>query len=283
MHEFGHSLGLAHGGEVAPMIGSLTKGSTTVTLPNTSLLYAGMTLSGINLPGGTDSIFSVNSATQITLGAAAAGSGQSELYFQDNTNFKPNYQSVMNYEWQMPNPNNAAFDASWLLNYSTQAFPTLNEASLNDSAGIGGYAGLTEGILPTSFGYPAPYSQYVLETGAVDWNGDGKTTDTGISVDVNNDGTTGTLVGYDDWPNLVYSFRDGYVFLNGNGEHASSSEQEPNIQNTVLGYVVPPGQGPTDLVLRLNGANLELFNQETHAVVASMAHCRHDDGTGLRS
>jgi hypothetical protein len=269
MHEFGHSLGLGHGGEVAPMVGSLTKGSAKVTLPNTSLLYAGMTVSGTNLPGGTVGISSVDSATQITLGAAATGSGQSALYFQDNTNFKPNYQSVMNYEWQIPNPNNAAFDASWLLNYSTQAFPTLNEASLNEPAGIAGFAGLTEGILPTTTGYPAKFSQYVLETGPVDWNGDGNTTETSDSVDTNADKTVGTLVGYNNWPDLVYSFRDGYVYLNGNGEHATSSEEEPNQLSSVLGYVIPAGQGPTDLDLRLNGASLELFNQETHAVVAS--------------
>jgi hypothetical protein len=96
MHEFGHSLGLGHGGEAAPLIGSLTSGSTKVTLTNTSTLYAGMSVSGLNLPGGNDSIVSVDSQTQITLRAAAANSGQSDLFFQDNINFKPNYQSVMN-------------------------------------------------------------------------------------------------------------------------------------------------------------------------------------------
>jgi hypothetical protein len=230
MHEFGHTLGLAHGGEVAPMVGSLTSGSTKVTLPDTSKLYAGMSVSGLNLPGGNDSIVSVDSSTQITLSAAAASSGQSDLYFQDNINLKPNYQSVMNYDWQIPDSANAAMDASWQLNYSTQAFPTLNEASLTESAGIGGFAGLTEGILPTSTtSIPPTFSQFVLETGAVDWNGNGNTTDTGVSVDINNDGTIGTLVGYNDWPNLVYSFRDGYVYLNGNGGHASSADQDPTV------------------------------------------------------
>jgi hypothetical protein len=228
MHEFGHSLGLAHGGEVAPMIGALTAGSTKLTLADTSKLYAGMSISGNNLPGGNDSIVSVDSSTQVTLGAAAATSGQAELYFQDNINFKPNYQSVMNYEWQMANPNNTAFDASWLLNYSTQAMPTLNESSLTDSAGIGGNPGLTEGILPTATGYPATFSEYVLETGPVDWNNDGSTTETGVSKDANADTSLETLVGYADWPNLVYSFRDGYVFLNGNGEHSPDTDQEPS-------------------------------------------------------
>jgi hypothetical protein len=152
----------------------------------------------------------------------------------------------------------------------------LNEASLNESAGIGGNPGLTEGILPVptgtppSLGVPTTFSQYVLETGPVDWNGNGNTTDVGVTADVNADGnSTEILVGHNNWPDLVYSFRDGYVYLNGNGQHATSSNVETPETSSILGYTIPPGQGPTDLVLRLDGSILELFNQETQSVVAS--------------
>ena len=70
------------------------------------------------------------------------------LYFSDGTNYKPNYQSIMNYAWQFPAGASTAFNASWQLDYSRTAFPTLNEASLNESAGIGGYARPDRGDRP---------------------------------------------------------------------------------------------------------------------------------------
>ena len=73
MHEFGHNLGLGHGGEAAPELGTITAGSTVVTLADTSPLYAGMSVAG-NLVGalGNVGIASVDSPTQITLSSPVA-------------------------------------------------------------------------------------------------------------------------------------------------------------------------------------------------------------------
>ena len=78
----------------------------------------------------------------------------------DDTNFKPNYHSLMNYTWALPVPwmfedkstiggpnvlvdhNNGGdtIDIAWVLNYSDVEFNTLNEASLDEAEGIGGHA-----------------------------------------------------------------------------------------------------------------------------------------------
>jgi len=155
MHEFGHTLGLTHGGD-----------------------------QNARDPG-PDGI----------LGTA----DDVELF-----NYKPNYHSVMNYQWQFPKTGYVGWD----LVYSTETFPDLNEANLNETNGIGGHA-----LHMLRVGGPKGL-QYVSESGPVDWNGvdsngDGDKIDPGIiNADINNvvgkPSPGQTLRGYEDWSHLQY-------------------------------------------------------------------------------
>jgi hypothetical protein len=130
----------------------------------------------------------------------------------DSINFKPNYHSIMNYHWQMPHSNHTG----WGLDYSREVLPTLNELNLDESAGIGGAAGVTVPVGPLPV-------EVVNENGPVDWNRDGDTWDTSIQADINYVRSLGpggpspgqVLTGYNDWPVLWYrlsghlNFQDG--------------------------------------------------------------------------
>ncbi len=115
-------------------------------------------------------------------------------------NFKPNYHSIMNYTWQMPNP---AYASSWLLDYSRKMLPELDESSLNEPIGIQGNAG---NIVPAG---PLP-ALLVNESGPVDWNRDGDANDLGVAADINRIRATvpaspnDLLTGHNDWKNLRY-------------------------------------------------------------------------------
>lgn len=139
----------------------------------------------------------------------------------DDLNCKPNYLSIMTYSRQVPNllPSRA-------LDYSRAEYSGLDENSLNEPAGIRDKAG-------------NPVNQYVVwglngttevmpAQGAIDWNKDGdggsqnglkldinhldKAGGCPLELDTNNDGVGDAplyslLLGYDDWPNLIYNFR----------------------------------------------------------------------------
>ena len=121
----------------------------------------------------------------------------------DAVNNKPNYHSVMNRLWTTPYPNPSntteqAYRNSWRLDFSRRAFPSLDENALSETAGIGGDAGNTVKVAGAA-------NRFVSETGAVDWNGNGSTTETGLAVDLNGDGQKTTLAGHEDWSQLRYN------------------------------------------------------------------------------
>lgn len=129
----------------------------------------------------------------------------------DDVNCKPNYLSVMSYSRQI--------DGSPIvgrpLDYSRSLQPTLNESALSEPAGIGGVPANA-----TAFGPPT--TQIVSTAGAINWNRDADSTDVGVVADVNNlgsgSGCTGfgtSLVGYDDWANVKYDFRNAADFADG--------------------------------------------------------------------
>jgi hypothetical protein len=146
-------------------------------------------------------------------------------------NFKPNYHSIMNYTWQMPGRVHTSdppqrvqdYRNSWRLDYSRTTFPSLNEAALNESTGIGGDANhvVPVGDLPPHL---------VNETGAVDWRRDGDTNDVGVSADINHvrgsvpASPNDTLTGYTDWSNLKYELWGNDNFLD--GVQAQTTEEE---------------------------------------------------------
>jgi hypothetical protein len=144
----------------------------------------------------------------------------------DSINCKPNYQSVMNYTMQFSSPVNLR-----PLDYSRQALPTLDKTILNEAQGVGA---LAPGASPSvAFGPVLPGAKVTvaLAGGAIDWNGNGVTTDT-VSLDINQttDATGGCpmgqgqfLEGFDDWANIQYNLRASVDFAAG-----AQATQEPN-------------------------------------------------------
>src|SRR4051812_32157238 len=74
----------------------------------------------------------------------------------------------------------------------------LDENNLSEPAGIGAPGYGTRHWCPASNAYVAVNNA----GGAIDWNCNGNSTETGVSFDVNNDGGKNTLNGYNDWANL---------------------------------------------------------------------------------
>ena len=136
----------------------------------------------------------------------------------ENTNYKPNYLSVMNYLHQFngldPDPKSITAYQRWrsqkgdstpnrcdlvaspcgstnqfILNYSNGTSSNLNEASLLESSNIGRGANV------------GAYA---------DWNLDGSLTATPVSRDLNADGALTILKDHNDWSNLVFPFARNY-------------------------------------------------------------------------
>jgi hypothetical protein len=110
----------------------------------------------------------------------------------DNVNFKPNYLSLMNYWFQL-----RGIPAANRLDYSAATLPTLDEATLNENAGV------QDGTDNTLFNCPNGAQSQVAASGPVDWNCNG-TFQASVSANIN--GGAGTaLTGFDDWPQVVAS------------------------------------------------------------------------------
>jgi hypothetical protein len=151
----------------------------------------------------------------------------------DDTNFKPNYLSAMNYTfqtrgvvWRQP------------LDYSRWTLSPLNEAALDETKGIDNNApppDLVARNRNTAYTFYDGSSrkckwQPVQAVGGIDWNhnGDGAR-ETRVQARINDpdpsNGPAGeqcrlsqnseTLVGYDDWQNLRYNFRNSSDFADG--------------------------------------------------------------------
>ncbi len=95
----------------------------------------------------------------------------------ENLNYKPNYNSVMNYIYQFPGiNNNCTLPGAGVLSYSVGVRINLNENSLSEPNGV-------------------------CNGPAIDWNGDGDATDTGLSRNLNPqyDNVLGILHDFNDW------------------------------------------------------------------------------------
>lgn len=91
----------------------------------------------------------------------------------DARNYKPNYLSVMNYHWQVPNAN-----GGWKLDYSSEMLPPLDWHDLDETEGIGAEpfeATRTVLVGPNPL-RPVPVS------GPVDWNRDGDQLDSNVQA-----------------------------------------------------------------------------------------------------
>jgi len=137
----------------------------------------------------------------------------------DDVHAKPNYLSVMSYSRQFSDyiPNRR-------LDYSRAWLPSLNETNLDENLGIQGPAGDRTVYGPLIWN--ATVSRWqgfsVPSQGPIDWNRDGKLTDIGVNISVNDftaddfgDTALTTLEGYNDWANLLYDFRRTENFARG--------------------------------------------------------------------
>jgi hypothetical protein len=99
----------------------------------------------------------------------------------EDTNYKPNYNSVMNYQYQFPGiDTNCAFGGDGVLSYSIGVKASLNEASLLETNGI------CNGV-------------------DIDWNGNAIIDPSAISYDINGDGLISVLHDYNDWAHISLS------------------------------------------------------------------------------
>ncbi len=123
-----------------------------------------------------------------------------------NANFKPNYNSVMNYRYQFPGADGDC-DAlgDGVLDFSHGINIALNEANLDENAGVCG-------------------------TTAIDWNGNG-TFQSSIAFDLNGGGLT-TLEDVDDW---AFVTLDGITGGSGAGQRiAPVGVEEPPVPEEYL-------------------------------------------------
>jgi hypothetical protein len=117
----------------------------------------------------------------------------------DQTNCKTNYFSVMNYLFQFP-----SLVASRPLDYSRSALATLTKTNLNEQNGI---SQSNPSGLMTVYGPRGPGKGPAFPVAGVpvDWNFNGRSTDTGVNADINggldcrSPGPGPTLTGFNDW------------------------------------------------------------------------------------
>jgi len=207
----------------------------------------------------------------------------------DDVNYKPNYLSIMNYAFQFPDLNPLR-----PLDYSRTALPDLDEAHLNEPAGIG--AEVTGQMLFTV--YSNATNQTVLGAGflPIDWNGNGNATDPNVVANINNfpqwdseSPVNETLHGYDDWKNLDYNFRDVDTFPDfAHGEQPKSLLTWETVQSmreavksmhdvavlkveVAQPFIVSGSTLPMNVTLMNQGGNNETFLVTVYANATSIA------------
>ncbi len=134
----------------------------------------------------------------------------------DGANFKPNYVSVMNYRYQTsgipPTDPDGSGPMAAKIDYSRQELPTLDETNLSEPAGVGDggdtvFWPCTVLFIPVTFSGPG--------NGPLNWNCDFDSNDSGVTAEINKDGSNGTLTGFWDWANILYEFQLTGAFEDG--------------------------------------------------------------------
>jgi len=125
----------------------------------------------------------------------------------DDTHYKPNYLSVMNYSFQLagvPRTTGASY-----FGYSDDAHAVLDERALTESRGLG----LSAAGWRTTWYCPGSGTARTSgdAAGGIDWNCNGSvSTGTGaVRADLNKNGQVGRLTAQDNWAHL--QFRGGTV------------------------------------------------------------------------
>jgi hypothetical protein len=118
----------------------------------------------------------------------------------DDTNYKPNFLSIMNYSFQTRGLRKNKKDG--LFDYSRFLLPALDENALDETKGLNGGAAIA------AYGtiYYCPASQLVNKAnGKIDWDCDGPPFEASVAADINKDGSKTLLPGFQDWDNLDFS------------------------------------------------------------------------------
>ncbi|MBU6412300.1 MAG: hypothetical protein KGS45_02405 [Planctomycetes bacterium] len=195
-----------------------TTSSGVAELPGNDFM---VTLGGFDPPGGTANEQAATFMHEMghTLGLYHGGH-QIEWSNDRRYNYKPNYRSIMNYSWQL-----ADTRPGWALDYSRSALPSLNEAQLDEIAGIGGALNTVVLVGPV----PA---REAFEIGGVDWSRNGTIDTTLIAADANHlypsdpasDGDV--LEGSEDWSHLLYNFRSSPNYASGSSPESTIDQVE---------------------------------------------------------
>jgi hypothetical protein len=118
----------------------------------------------------------------------------------DNTNYKPNYLSVMNYGFQTIGVQRTGGRAPYF-GYSSKALPTLNEAALNEKKGLRTSSAKTYRTV-----YACPGGGLTLSGRAdknIDWNCSGGLS-SNVAANINKDDYLSKLKSFNNWGHIVY-------------------------------------------------------------------------------
>jgi hypothetical protein len=145
----------------------------------------------------------------------------------DATNNKPNYLSIMNYDffWGIPpvDPDGSG-PLRFRLDYSRSALQTIDENALLEARGIG------DGSDNTYYHCVSGASVVAPGSGPIDWNCDGVVSTNPVVANINGDcpnaaaggacqpgdpAIFSSLAGYEDWDNLHFEFRSAADFPGG--------------------------------------------------------------------
>jgi hypothetical protein len=164
-------------------------------------------------------------------------------------NCKPNYLSVMNYEFQFPN-----YDSDRPLDYSRRTQVKLDENALIEANGVSSSDPLGRDTVFGRSNQPSPPQVQVKPTGIplnYDWWSDSDTTDPLLQSSVNNLGQSGcnsnilttSLFGFKDWVWLTYwatggGFGNGTVPSDSNATTSGAALISPQLEANVTGHNV---------------------------------------------
>ncbi|WP_436925749.1 PKD domain-containing protein [Halosimplex amylolyticum] len=135
----------------------------------------------------------------------------------ENRNNKPNYLSLMNYQYAHNYVGRATSlpgidDGTWArpesdLDFSRERLPALDEESLAENAGLGGPSDERSIFVRNGSSEEVPQRFVIPGAGGIDWNRNDRVAGS-VALDVNDDGETTELTGHEDWSNLRYNFRE---------------------------------------------------------------------------
>jgi hypothetical protein len=194
----------------------------------------------VSLGAGTGQVGTINDQAEVfmhelghNLGLRHGGNEQ--------TNFKPNYISIMNYLFQYD-----SYNTGRPLDFSSGNKAVLIESSLDENNGIGD---------PTTTVWRLTNGTIAKSSGAmyIDWNADGNIT-SNVNLNLNNhppnfpSGDGETLTDYNDWANLVYRFRGypNFAFgLEPESHHELTWEQiQAMKEENIIEVTIPESQIP---------------------------------------